>query len=138
MVLGVQVLEGVEEAVGDLVLGIELDGALNGDIANDVAVGEVLGKNARAGLLLLRDFVGVTVVVLGVRGVVIRVATGAGDGELIGAELGVVKEESSLLGRLLLEGDFGRLGLALGGDLEIGDLATAREVSMRSGEGENG
>lgn len=62
--LAVEALEGVQEAAGDTVLGVKLDGALEGGIANDVAVGEVLGEDAGTRLLLLGDLIGVALGVL--------------------------------------------------------------------------
>lgn len=126
MVLGVEVLEGGEEAVRDIVLGVQLDSALDGGISDHVAVSEVLGQDASTGLLLLGDLVGVAVGVLGgVSSIIVDILAGAGNLEVVGAELGVVEEKSSLLGRLLLKSDVGRLGLALSGDLEISDLAAS-------------
>ena len=125
VVLLVEVLEGAKEAVGDAVLVIELEGALDRSITDDVAVGEVLGQNARTGLLLLRDIVRVAVLIsLIVSAVVVGIATGTGDRELVGTKLSVVQEKSGLLGSFLLKGNLGGLGLAFGSDLEIGDLST--------------
>lgn len=62
-----------------------------------------------------------------VRDIVILLIAGAGDLEVIGAQLCVVEEEGSLLGCLLLKDDIGRLGLALLGGLDIGDLAAVEK-----------
>lgn len=124
MVLCVEVLEGGEEAVRDVVLAVKLNSTLDGSVTDHVAVGEVLGQDTSAGLLLLGDLIGVAVGVLGgVSGIIVDIL--AGDLEVVRAELGVVEEKGSLLGRLLLKIDIGRLGLALGGDLEISDLAAS-------------
>lgn len=126
VVLLVEVLEGAEEAARDAVLGVKLDGALESGISDDVALGEVLGQDARAGLLLLSDLVGITVrVVLEVGAVVAGVAAGTGNGNVGGAKLSVIQQEGSLSSSLLLEGDGGILGLAGGGDLNVCDLAAA-------------
>jgi hypothetical protein len=123
VVLLVKTLEGGEEAAGDVVNSIEIESALDGGISYDVTVGEVLSQDASAGLLLLGDLVGVAVSVLGGGDIVVVVGTGAGDLKVVGAELGVVEEESGLLGSLLLEDDLSGLGLTLLGDLDIRDLS---------------
>jgi len=110
------------------VLGVELEAALNGGIANHIAVGEILGENAGTGLLLLRNLVGVTLGILGIVGaVVLSIASRSQDGNLVGTELGVIQEESRLGSGFLLKGDVRGLGLALGGDLDVGNLATEAE-----------
>lgn len=125
VVLLVETLEGREEAVGDVVSGIEVEGTLDGGVAYDITVGKVLGQDAGAGLLLLGDLIGVAVSVLGgLVDIVFAVSTSAGDLKMVGTELGVVEEKSSLLGSLLLEDNLSGLGLALLGDLEISDLTT--------------
>lgn len=123
MVLLVEALEGGEEATGDVVNGIKIESALDGGISYDVTVGEVLSQDASAGLLLLGDLVGVAVSVLGGGNIVVVVGTGTGDLKVVGAELGVVEKESSLLGSLLVEDDLGSLGLTFLGDLDIRDLS---------------
>lgn len=58
---------------------------------------------------------------------------GGGDVDLVGAELGVVEEESGLSGSLFFEAHSVRLGgLVLGvrGDGKVGDLATGWRISM--------
>lgn len=57
LVLAVKLLKGVGEASGDPVLIVKRDGALDGIIADHVAVGQVLGNNARTRLVFLRDIV---------------------------------------------------------------------------------
>lgn len=52
-------------------LVVEGNGALDGGIAHDVAVREVLGNDARAGLLLLCNLVRVAVLVGGDGGLII-------------------------------------------------------------------
>lgn len=123
VVLLVETLEGGEEAVGDAVGGIEVKSALDGGVTYDVAVGEVLSEDAGAGLLLLSDLVRVAISVLGCRDIVFAIGGGAGDLKVVCAELGVVEEESSLLGGLLLEDDLCGLCLAVLRDLEILDLS---------------
>jgi hypothetical protein len=123
MVLLVETLEGREEAVGDAVLGIEVESTLDGGITYDVAVGEVLSQDTCAGLLLLSDLVGVAVSVLGSGDIVFAIGASAGDLKMVVSELSVVEEESGLLGSLLFEDDLCGLGLTLLGDLDIRDLA---------------
>ena len=124
VVLLVETLEGREEAVGDAVLGVEVESTLDGGIAYDVPVGEVLSQDTGAGLLLLGNLVGVAVSVLGNRNIIFAIAAGAGDLKMVVSELSVVEEESGLLGSLLLEDDLCGLGLTLLDDLDIRDLAT--------------
>lgn len=59
-------------------------------------------------------------------------AGGGGDGDVRGAELGVVEEEGGLGGGVLLEGHGGGLGLAFCLDVEAVDLAAmgGRKVSI--------
>lgn len=130
VVLLVDVLDGAEEAVGHVVLGVQLDGAFDGGVANDVSVSEILGEDASAGLLLLRDVVRVAVHLGVVVALIICGAAGAGDGDVVRSKLGVVEEEGRLHGRFLLKGDVGGLGVALGSDFEVGNLATANVVSQ--------
>lgn len=61
VVLAIQLIQFVEELCGDAVLVVELDGALNRSIADDVAMSEVFGDNARPRLLLLCNLVSITV-----------------------------------------------------------------------------
>lgn len=61
------------------------------------------------------------------RAIVLVVTGSAGDGNVLGAELGVVEQKSGLLCGLLLESHLGLLGLALGGDLDVGNLATTHK-----------
>ena len=130
VVLGVELLEGVEEAAGDAVLGVELESALDGGVANHVALGEVLCEDAGARLVLLGDLVAVAGGLCKVGAVVVAgVGAGAGDGDVVGAELGVVEEEGGLHGRLLFKGDVGILGLSLGCYLDISNFATVLCVS---------
>lgn len=124
LVLGVKVVKSLKELVGNAVLLIQIQGALGGLVTDGVAVGEVLGDDAGAWLLLLGDLVGV---LLGVGWLVLLCSLGAGDGDLGAAELGVVEEEGGLGGRLLLEGHGGILGLAGWGDLDLGDLSAEAE-----------
>lgn len=91
VVLLVEAGQSVEEAGGNTVLVVELDGTLNGGIANDVSVSKVLGDDSRPGLLLLRDLVGVTVGIGGViRARVIRSTSRGRHGDVGGSELCVV------------------------------------------------
>lgn len=108
---------------------VKLDGPLDGGITDNVAVSEVLGDNSCAGLLLLGDLVRVPV---SVSGGVLSIGRGRAarrlDGDVVGAELGVVQEEGSLGRCLLLECDARGLSLALCLDVEAGNLAAGRAV----------
>ena len=133
VVLGVEALKRRHKAARDAVLLVELEGALDGGIADDVALGEVLGEDAGARFLLLGDLVAGTVAALvEVRALVAGVAGSAGDGDVVGTELGVVEEEGRLCGSILLKGHVGRLGLALLSDLEVGNLAARKGQCLRS------
>lgn len=94
MELAVQLVELGEEAGGDAVLLVEIEGAGDGGITDNIAVGQVLGDDARAWLLLLCNLVAVAVasganaVVTG--GLIRCEAGGGGDGNVRGAELSVV------------------------------------------------
>lgn len=121
----VERLQGAEEALGDAVLLVERDGALQARVGDEVAVREVLSQNTGAGFFFLGDFVrvarGVGGVVVGV--VVVGGGVGGRDGDFRGAELGVVEEEGGLGGGFLFKGDGRGLGLAGGGDGDGGDFA---------------
>lgn len=66
MVLGVEVLDGGQEFIGNTVLGVEVNCLLDGSVTNDVSVGEILGYNTAARLLLLCDLIAVSVLVVGI------------------------------------------------------------------------
>lgn len=55
--LAVEALEGGREAIRDAMLVIEGNGALDGIVADGVAVSEILGDDASARLVLLRDVI---------------------------------------------------------------------------------
>lgn len=57
LVLLIEGGQGVGELRADTVLVVECDGLLNGVVADHVTVREVLGNDARAGLVFLRDLV---------------------------------------------------------------------------------
>jgi hypothetical protein len=128
LVLGIELLESGGEASADTVLLVKGKSALNGLVADGVAVGKVLCNNARAGLVVLTKVFGVLFGSLFIgsgqlsTGQLIE-RSGGGDVDLVGTELSVVEEESSLGGRLLLEGDrsglcaVGRVGLGGDGDV---------------------
>jgi len=124
----VDTVKGLEEAAGDTVLLVKLDGTLDGLVADNVTVGKILGNNAASRLLLLSDLVAITLsLVFVVAAIVLVVAAGAGDFHLMGTKLGVVEEQSSLGCSFLLE-RYGRILSRLNcGDFEVGDLATERE-----------
>lgn len=122
-------MKGLKELVGNTVLLVEIQGALGGLVTDGVTVGEVLGDDAGAWLLLLSDLVAV---LLGVGWLVLLCSLGAGDGNLGAAELGVVEEEGGLGGGLLLEDYGGILGLAGWGDLDLGDLSAEAEEPGRN------
>lgn len=127
MVLGIELVEGLEEAAADTVLLVEIDGTLNGGITHNVSMSKVLSNDAAAGLLLLGDVVALTLGVGLVVASIILVATcGAGNLNLSSTKLGVVEEEGSLGSGFLLESNGGRLSRISFGDLEAGDLATVK------------
>jgi hypothetical protein len=135
VVLLVEVLQGLCEAVADTVLLVHLDGALHDLIAQDVAMGEILGDNARARLVLLRDVIVVGVASGLTAGCLIE-RLSRGDVDLSRAQLGVVEQEGCLGGSLFFERDGGRLGsgglAGLGRDGEGLDLAAVIWVSTLS------
>lgn len=102
VVLLVEVLEGGGEAGGDAVFVVEGDGFLDGAVGEDVAVREVLGYDAGAGLVLLGDGVifggGGNGFFGGGGGGGGEVADGGsgGDVDLRGPQLGVIEEEGGL------------------------------------------
>jgi hypothetical protein len=110
------------------VLLIEGDCALDRGVGDGVAVGEVLGDDAGAGFVLLRDLDVVLVGGFGgdVAGGDLVDGLGGGDGDLGRAELGVVEEEGGFGGGFFLEGYGCGLGGCGGGDGEGGDFATGR------------
>lgn len=124
LVLRVKAVKGLEELVGNTVLLVEIQGALGSLVTDGVAVGEILGDDAGAWLLLLGDLVRV---LLRVAWLVLLCSLGPGDGNLRAAELRVVEKERRLGGRLLLEHYRGILRLAGWGDLDLGDLSAEAE-----------
>jgi hypothetical protein len=125
LVLGIELLEGRGEASADTVLLVESKSAFNGLVADGVAVGKVLGNDARAGLVILGKVFARVLLVgsgkLSTRKLIER--CDSGDVNLVGTELGVVEEKSGLCSRLLLEGDGSGLdavgGVGLGGDRDV-------------------
>ena len=129
MVLLVETSDGVDEAVGDTVLVVQVDGLLNGLVSNYVAMSEILSNDAGAGLVLLCNLIAIT---LGVRSIVAVISRGrcTRDLDLGGAKLSVIEEESGLCSSFLLEDDGSTLGsLSSWDEVEFGDLATAQMVS---------
>lgn len=128
MVLAIQLSQLGEEACGDAVLVVELDSASDGSISNNIAMSQVLCDDARAWLLLLCNVVAVAVGVGRGDAIVTGRLVGGqacsrGHGDVRSAKLGVVQEQSGFGGGILLEGHSGGLGVALGLDVEAGDLA---------------
>ena len=127
MVFGVELIEGLDEAVTYTMLLVEFDSTLNSLVADNISVGKVFGNDTAAGLLLLGDLVTVTLgLVLVVTSIILVATSGAGDLNLSATELGVVEEKSSLGSGFLLEGYSGILRGLGWGDIEAGDLATAK------------
>lgn len=88
LVLVVEVLERGQEAAGDTVLVVKVERALRSLVADNVAVGEVLGDDTGAGLLLLGNLVAVLLAV----GLIELLSTlGTGHGNLGLSKLGVVQ-----------------------------------------------
>ena len=113
LVFSVEVCEGVGEAAGDAVLVVQGDGALKGGVAEDVAVGEILRYDPGSGLVFLRDVVAFAGFFFVVGACELGDAGCAGDGDLGGAELGVVEEEGGFCGagRWLVCADSGEEGM---------------------------
>lgn len=136
MELAVELVQLREEARRDAVLLVEVERARDGGVADDVAVGQILGQDARARLLLLRDLVAVAVRrgdAVVARGLVGGEAGCGGDGDVRGAKLGVVEEEGGLGGGVLFERHGRGLGLAFDLDVEALDLATGRGKELALG-----
>lgn len=127
MVLVVQVGDGREESVGDAMLLIEGNSALDSGIAENIAMGKILSNDSASGLLLLGDLVAITLSVMcEVTSIIIGGSSGASDLDLRSTELGIVKKKGSLGCGFLLKG-YGRALAGFDGrDLEAGDLATVR------------
>lgn len=104
MVLAVELVQLVEEACGDAVLVVKLDGALDRGVADYIPMREVLGNDARPRFLFLCDLVRVTVGVGGhiCVGVVRAGARCGRHADVRRAQLGVVEEEGGLGGGVLL------------------------------------
>lgn len=80
-------------------LFVQRDRSLQGGVADDVAVREVFGYDARAGFVFLRDVMLIAVGVIAARGAAWGGAGGvARDLHLGRSKLGVVEEESRLSG----------------------------------------
>lgn len=136
LVLAVESLQGVGEAAADTVLVVKGNCSLDGLIADDVAVCEVLGDDAGTGLIFLVD-VTVSSWLIGRAN---RLATGnlvegscGGNVDLSGAKLCVVQEKSSLCSCLLFKGDGSRLSavwrVGFWSDGDVLNLSTGGLVS---------
>jgi len=121
----VEGVKGAEEALRDIVLLVERDGALQTCVSDEVSMGEILGENARAWLLLLCDLVIVTVSVGSGRGAlaVVVVCVRRRHRDIGRPELGVVKQKGSLGGGFLLKYYSGRLVVAFRSDRDGRDFA---------------
>ncbi len=64
MVFFIETLNGRDEAGGNSVFLIEIDGTLNGLVSEHVTVGKVFSNDAASWLLLLGNLIGVTLRVL--------------------------------------------------------------------------
>lgn len=126
MVLFIQILDGRDEAGGDTMLLVEINGTLNGVVSENITVGKVFGYNAGSWLLLLSDIVTVTLSILcEVASIILGAARGRRDLDFGGTKLGVVQEKGSLCCCLLFEGNGRTLSLPGWSDFEVSDLATA-------------
>lgn len=81
VVLLVEAGQSVHEPGGDAVCVVKLDRSLDRSITDNVAMGEVLGNDSGAGLLLLRDLVGIPV---SISGGVLSILRGRSAGRLDG------------------------------------------------------
>ena len=88
LVLVVDVLERSKEAAGNTVLVVKVERTLRSLVADNVTVGEVLGDDTGAGLLLLGNLVAV---LLAVGLIELLSALGTGYGNLGLSKLGVVQ-----------------------------------------------
>lgn len=128
MVFAIELSQFGKEAGGDTVLVVELDSTGDGSVSNNVAVSQVFCDDARAWLLLLCDVVAVAVGI-GCRNAVVAgrlvggQACSRGYGDVRSAELGVVEEQGGFGSGVLLKGHSGGLSVAVGLDVEAGDLA---------------
>ena len=125
LVLGVEVLESLEEAAGNTVLLVEIESALSSLVSENVSVSEVLGDDTGSWLLLLSNLIRV----LGGGWAILKLlcTLGARDGNLGPSKLSVIEQKGSLSCGLLLEGH--RCALALSGwsDFNLGDLSAEAE-----------
>lgn len=126
MVFRVDVGQSLNKAVGYSVLLIELDGTLDGLVANNITVGKIFGDNAAAWFLFLGDLVAVALSLLFVMtSIIFATASGAGDVNLCGTKLSVIEEQGSLSRGFLLESYGGILSRLSFGDVKAGNLAAA-------------
>jgi hypothetical protein len=102
LVFSVEVREGVGEAVGDAMLVIESDGALESGVAEDVAVREIFGYDTGAWFVFLGDVVAFAGFLFAGGAAQVGEACCAGDRYLGRAELGVVKEKGGFCGANVL------------------------------------
>jgi len=120
----IQAIKSGQESAGDAVLLVEINGTLDGSVANNVTVGKVLSDNTAAGFFLLSDLIAITLCVVGVMASIIFArSAGARNLDLRGTKLRVIEEEGSLGCGFLFESYSGRSIL----DFETGDLAAERE-----------
>jgi hypothetical protein len=116
--LRVEVLQSLHKLGAIAILLISGKGRLDSLVGDNIAVGEVLGDDACARLLLLLN---VMVTIHGLRCLSNLIAGDLVDGlcgadlDRVGAELGIVEEEGRLRGGSLLKGDGGGLGVVARG-----------------------
>lgn len=104
---------------------VEVNGLLNGLVADCIAVGEVLGDNTASRFLLLGNLVAVTLLIRSVVGSLLcACAGGTRNLNLSCTKSSVIKKQSSLCGSLFLKRDGCLLRFARGRDLDVCDLTT--------------
>jgi hypothetical protein len=128
-ILVVEALNGRDEAGGDTMFLVQINGTLDGLVTKGVSMSKVFSDNAASWLLLLSDLVTVTLGVLcEVASIIIGATGGRRNLDMSGTKLSVVQEEGCLGRGFLLEG-YGRI-MSLAGlsDFEVSDLATVDEM----------
>lgn len=105
---------------------VQIDGFLDGNVTDGVTVSEVFCNDTTARLDFLGQFIRVRVVSLVVAAIVVAGAGSAGNLNLRGAKLRIIKKQSRLGSSLLLKLDNSTLCLAFTLNLNRGDLAAVK------------
>jgi len=125
LVLGVEVVESLEEFVGETMLVINIKGTLSSLVANNVTVSKILGDDTGTWLLLLGDLI---CVLLGTMGLFKLLGTLCACNYDLGlSELCVVEQQSRLGGGLFLESYRSILSLSSRSNLNPPERPNMRE-----------